>query len=110
MKRDLGLLLLRLRSGQLGAYPTLEEAKRYPFTTAERQMIASMPMRSFVGDAAEVNRQVRDLADQSQADEVMVTTFLPEPDDRRRMIAEMARVFELREGWSPAATQESVAS
>jgi hypothetical protein len=41
---------------------------------------------------------------------VMVTTFLPEPDDRRRMIAEMARVFELREGWSPAATRESLAS
>jgi alkanesulfonate monooxygenase SsuD/methylene tetrahydromethanopterin reductase-like flavin-dependent oxidoreductase (luciferase family) len=69
-----------------------------------------MPMRSFVGDAAEVHRQVRDLADQSQADEVMVTTFLPEPDDRRRMIAEMARVFELREGWSPATTREPVAS
>jgi alkanesulfonate monooxygenase SsuD/methylene tetrahydromethanopterin reductase-like flavin-dependent oxidoreductase (luciferase family) len=69
-----------------------------------------MPMRSFVGDTAAVHRQVRDLADQSQADEVMITTFLPEADDRRRMIAEMARVFELREGWSPAATREPVAS
>jgi alkanesulfonate monooxygenase SsuD/methylene tetrahydromethanopterin reductase-like flavin-dependent oxidoreductase (luciferase family) len=104
------LLLLRLRSGQLGAYPTLEEARRYPFTAAERQMIASMPMRSFVGDADEVHRQVRDLADQSQADEVMVTTFLPEPDDRRRMIAEMARVFELQAGWSPATAREPIAS
>jgi alkanesulfonate monooxygenase SsuD/methylene tetrahydromethanopterin reductase-like flavin-dependent oxidoreductase (luciferase family) len=69
-----------------------------------------MPMRSFVGDATEVHQQVRDLADQSQADEVMVTTFLPEPDDRRWMIAEMARVFELPEGLSPAATREAVAS
>jgi alkanesulfonate monooxygenase SsuD/methylene tetrahydromethanopterin reductase-like flavin-dependent oxidoreductase (luciferase family) len=73
-------------------------------------MIASMPMRSFVGDIQEVHRQVRDLADQSQADEVMVTTFLPEPDDRRRMIADMARVFELPAGWSPAAAREPVAS
>jgi hypothetical protein len=40
----------------------------------------------------------------------MVTTFLPEPDDRRRMIADMARVFEVREGWSPASTREPVAS
>ena len=104
------LLLIRLRSGQLGTYPTLEEAKSHQFTAAERQMIDSMPMRSFVGDAAEVHRQVRDLADQSQADEVMVTTFLPEPDDRRRMIAEMARVFELQAGWSPAASREPVAS
>jgi luciferase family oxidoreductase group 1 len=104
------LLLLRLRSGQLGAYPTLEEAKRYPFTAAERQMIASMPMRSIVGDAAEVERQVSDLADRSEADEVMITTFLPEPADRRRMITEMARMFDLREGWSPADTREPVTS
>jgi luciferase family oxidoreductase group 1 len=104
------LLLLRLRTGQLGAYPTLEEARNYPFTAAERQMIDSMPMRSIIGDATEVHRQVSDLAERSEADEVMVTTFLPEPADRRRMIAEMARVFELREGWSPADTRMPVAS
>jgi luciferase family oxidoreductase group 1 len=104
------LLLLRLRSGQLGAYPTLEDAKRYSFTAAERQMISSMPMRSFVGDAEEVHRQVRDLADQAQADELMITTFLPEPDYRQRMIAEMARVFEIPAGWSPPAPREPVIS
>lgn len=96
------LLLLRLRTGQLGTYPTLEEAKRYRFSEAERQMIASMPMRSFVGDVEEVYRQVSDLAERTEADEVMVTTFLPEPADRWRMISEMARVFDLQSGWSPA--------
>jgi luciferase family oxidoreductase group 1 len=110
--RDLSLindlLLLRLRSGQLGAYPTLEEAKRYQFTAAERNMIDSMPMRSFVGDADDVHRQVDDLLERSGADELMVTTFLPEVADRRRMIEVMARVFGLQEGWSPAvASRES---
>jgi luciferase family oxidoreductase group 1 len=104
------LLLLRLRSGQLGAYPTLEEARRYRFTAAERQMIDSMPMRSFVGDPEEIYRQVSDLADQSQADELMITTFLPEADDRRRMISDMARVFELSAGWSPPAAREPITS
>jgi alkanesulfonate monooxygenase SsuD/methylene tetrahydromethanopterin reductase-like flavin-dependent oxidoreductase (luciferase family) len=96
------LLLLRLRSGKLGTYPSLEEAQAYEFTAAERAMIASMPMRSIVGDAAEVYRQIVDLAARSGADEVMLTTFLPEPTDRRRMVTEMARAFGLREGWSPA--------
>ncbi len=104
------LLLLRLRSGQLGTYPTLEEAKRYAFTAAERQMIASMPMRSLVGDAEDVHRQVTDLADRALADEVMMTTFLPEPNDRRRMIEAMAREFDIQEGWSPAVAKEPVAS
>jgi luciferase family oxidoreductase group 1 len=96
------LLLLRLRSGQLGQYPTLEEARNYQFSAAERQMIESMPMRSFVGDPEEVHRQVSDLAERSRADELMLTTFLPEPEDRRRMVNEMARLFALEEGWSPA--------
>ena len=101
------LLLLRLRSGQLGKYPTLDEAKRYQFSAAERQMIASMPMRSFVGTAEEVHRQVVDLADRGGADEVMITTFLPEAADRRRAIGEMARAFGLREGWTPAPLAET---
>jgi luciferase family oxidoreductase group 1 len=101
------LLLLRLRSGQLGTYPTLKEAKRYQFSAAERQMIDSMPMRSIVGVAEEVKRRIDDLADQGQADEVMITTFLPEPADRRRAVVEMARVFGLREGWTPAETAEA---
>ncbi|MBA3450104.1 MAG: LLM class flavin-dependent oxidoreductase [Chloroflexia bacterium] len=103
------LLLLRLRSGQLGTYPTLEEAKRYAFSAAERQVIDAMPMRSIVGDREEVHRQVSDLAERAMADEVMVTTFLPEPEDRRRMIEAMASAFDLQEGWSPPVMMEPVA-
>jgi alkanesulfonate monooxygenase SsuD/methylene tetrahydromethanopterin reductase-like flavin-dependent oxidoreductase (luciferase family) len=73
-------------------------------------MIDSMPMRSFVGDPEEIYRQVSDLADQSQADELMITTFLPEADDRRRMISDMARVFELSAGRSPPAAREPITS
>jgi luciferase family oxidoreductase group 1 len=100
------LLLLRLRTGQLGTYPTLEEAQRYPFSAAEREMIRAMPMRSHVGTADDVHRQIVDLADRTEADEIMVTTFLPEPHDRQRMIEALARQFGLREGWSPAATTD----
>ena len=91
------LLLLRLRTNQRGSYPTFDEARRYPFTPAERELIASMPMRSLVGDITHVQQQIDDLADRSRADEVMVTTFLAEQDDRRRMITELARTYALRE-------------
>lgn len=103
------LLLLRLRSGQLGKYPTLDDARNYQFSAAERQMIEAMPMRSIVGDPEEVHRQIVDLADRSLADEVMITTFLPEAIDRKRTIVEMARLFALEEGWSPAHVAESIA-
>ena len=97
------LLKLRLRTGQLGRYPTLDEAKRYPFTATERELIASMPMRSFIGDAAGVHRQITDLAERSLADEIMVTTFLPEQEDRLRMITDLASVFGLGQQSQPAA-------
>ena len=96
------LLLLRLRTGQLGAYPSLEEATRYPFTPAERELIAAMPMRSLVGDVTAVHRQIVELVERTTADEVMVTTFLADPADRRRMLTELAAAFGLEA--RPAAT------
>jgi luciferase family oxidoreductase group 1 len=89
------LLRLRLRTGRFGRYPTLAEAKAYPFTEAERTAIAAMPMRSLVGTAAEVRDQIDDLAERSHADEVMITTFLAELEDRRRTIVALAAAFDL---------------
>ena len=89
------LLRLRLRTGQLGRYPTLAEAKAYPFTPAERAVIAAMPMRSLAGTATEVRDQIDDLAERSQADEVMITTFLAELADRQRTIVDLAAAFAL---------------
>ena len=89
------LFLLRLRTGQRGSRPTLEEARNYQFTPAERAFIASTPMSYLAGDAASVHRQIADLAEQAQADEVMITTFLPNPDDRKRAITCLAKEFGL---------------
>ena len=97
------LLLLRLASGQRGGRPTLEEARRHRFTPAERALLASTPMRYLAGDAAGVREQIAALADQAQADEVMLTSFLAEPDDRRRAVAHLARAFGLQERPAPGA-------
>ncbi|HEX5500650.1 MAG TPA: hypothetical protein VFX03_15545, partial [Thermomicrobiales bacterium] len=89
------LLRLRLRTGQHGRYPTLAEATAYRFTEAERAAIAAMQMRSLIGTATEVRDQIDDLADQSEADEVMITTFLAELDDRQRTLVDLAAAFAL---------------
>ena len=91
------LLLLDLRRGQPGRYPTREEATSYVFSDADRAALAAMPLNYLAGDGVEIHRQVTDLVAQSGADEVMVTTMLPEPDDRRRVVTEIARVFGLVE-------------
>jgi luciferase family oxidoreductase group 1 len=89
------LFLLRLRSGQRGGRPTVAEARAYQFTPAERAAIAAMPMRYFAGDAASVQQQITTLADEAQADEIMITTFLANPADRARALTGLAGAFGL---------------
>ncbi|MGH2560102.1 MAG: LLM class flavin-dependent oxidoreductase [Thermomicrobiales bacterium] len=91
------LLLLRLRTGKLGRYPTLEEARTYAFTDAERSVLAAMPLNYLAGHAAGVHAQIIDLADRCQADEIMITTMLPGLADRQRTITQLARAFGLTE-------------
>ncbi|MCC6315460.1 MAG: LLM class flavin-dependent oxidoreductase [Thermomicrobiales bacterium] len=102
------LLLLRLRTGKLGQYPTREEAVAYRFTPDERALLAALPLNYIAGDAAAVHRQVAALADESGADEIMLTTMLPEPDDRTRVVAAMAREFDL--GPTPAGSDPAAAA
>jgi luciferase family oxidoreductase group 1 len=90
------LFLLRLRTGQLGQYPTIEEARDYPWTPQERAFLASMPLNYIAGDAAEVRRQVEAFADEAGADEIMLTTMLPNRVDRERTLVHLAREFGLQ--------------
>lgn len=91
------LLLLRLRSGNLDHYPTLDEARAYSLTDGDRTALAAMPLNYLAGDAADVHRQISQLLEQSLADEVMITTMLPDPEDRRRTITHLAQAFDLTE-------------
>ena len=58
-------------------------------------------MRYLAGDAAGVREQLTALADEAGADEVMLTTFLAEPDERRRAITLLAQAFGLQERAAP---------
>jgi len=91
------LVILWLRSGKLGRYPSLDEAINYPFTDQERQMIATMPINYLAGDPKQVHDTIVGMMDATQADELMITTLLPSPEDRRRTLTELAREFEMAE-------------
>jgi luciferase family oxidoreductase group 1 len=95
------LILLRLRTNRPEMVsPTLEEALAYRFTPQEELLIESMPLNTVVGTAKQVHDRLQTLAAEAQVDELMVTTLLPEPADRERMITHLAMAFGL--GISPA--------
>lgn len=97
------LFLLRLRSGRFDHYPTLQEALDYRWSPQEQAMLAMMPMRYIAGVADSVQQQIAALAEQADADEVMITTTLPDREDRTRTIVELARAFGLAERPAPEA-------
>jgi len=84
------LFMLRVVTGQMGRYPTLDEARAHRWTPRERSLLASLPMSSIVGDAESVWRQIDTRAEETGADEVMVATSLPDPDLRELTLRALA--------------------
>ena len=84
------LMILRLVRGERGARPTREQARACQFTEADRAAIRRMPGRRLVGMPDAVAAEVRALAEQTQADEIMLMTMVPDLDVRLRTLERMA--------------------
>jgi luciferase family oxidoreductase group 1 len=87
------LSFLRLRSGRPGPLPSPEEAASYPYTSLDREIIASRQSSSIVGSPETVRRGLTELLAATDADELMITTMVFDPADRLRsfeLVAEIA--------------------
>jgi luciferase family oxidoreductase group 1 len=91
----LELVLLRFRTGKMGRFPSIEEAKNYPYTPDEREVIEMNRERSFVGSPATVRARLTELADACGVREVMITTMTHDHSDRRRSYELLADAFAL---------------
>jgi len=91
----LQLVLLRFRTGRMGRFPTIEEAKNYSYSPEELVVIAMNRERSFVGSPATVREQLTRLADAGGVSEIMITTMTHEHADRRRSYELLAEAFSL---------------
>jgi luciferase family oxidoreductase group 1 len=95
LARPLELTLLRFRTGKMGRFPSIEEAKNYPYAPEERAVIEMNRDRSFIGSPATVHAQLTRLADDAGVDEIMITTMTHEHADRRRSYELLAEAFGL---------------
>ncbi len=68
------LSLLRARTGQPSTLPSPDEASTYPYTAADRELIASATASHVVGDPDVVVGELNRLAAATGVDELMVTT------------------------------------
>ena len=78
------LAFLRLRQGEYGPYPTLEDAANAQLNAGERAFVADWLDKNIVGGPSTVRTKLDRLLEATRADELMVLTTVPEPEARKR--------------------------
>ena len=92
------LNFLRRSRGQFLPLASPEEAQAYPYSPAEREHMRAHRERLFVGSPATVKARLMPLVEATQADEVMITSFIYDHGARKRSYEVMAEAFGLAAG------------
>jgi alkanesulfonate monooxygenase SsuD/methylene tetrahydromethanopterin reductase-like flavin-dependent oxidoreductase (luciferase family) len=89
---------VRRRRGEYLPLENPEEATAYPYSPAERSLIARNRARLFVGTKTTVLERLAAMIDATKADEVMVTTMIYDHAARRHSYELLAEAFGLDAG------------
>lgn len=85
------------RGGFHEPLPSVQEATTYPYTDYEREFLEASRGRVFVGSPSTVGTQLRELATQSGAGEIMVTSLIHDHQTRKHSYELLAQEFALQE-------------
>jgi luciferase family oxidoreductase group 1 len=93
LSRPARLSMARLRSGMPSRMPSNEEAAAHRFSEKDEAKIRDLTGSAIVGGPETVRRRLEELAEETQADELMITTMVFDHEDRMRsyeLVAELA--------------------
>lgn len=90
---SLGLMFLRLRLGEVGQFPSIAEAKAYPYTEQEKAVAQAAMNRAIVGDPQQVTARLKQLAHDTAADELILSTMLHDPQARQQSYAQIMQAW-----------------
>lgn len=96
LSRSRDLWFVRLLQGAPGPVPTVEEATDYPYADSERQVIEANRDKRAVGTPEQVKAKLLSLAEEFDADEMMILTITHDPVARARSYALLAEQFGLK--------------
>ncbi|GGJ35913.1 LLM class flavin-dependent oxidoreductase [Deinococcus roseus] len=92
----LDLLRVRLSQGISKPFPTVEEARAYPYTERDRQLIQMYRHSLVLGSPQEVKAELLQLAEQVKARELILSTTVPGQKERLRSYQLIAEAFGLQ--------------
>lgn len=94
----LKLGLYRLVTGHMDKAPTLEEALATEIPPQGLIQIGGMLQNHFVGTPESVAKEVKAFADDCAADEVMITSWIPQRENRELTLHEFKRAWDAIDG------------
>jgi len=97
------LSFVRLRTGHPGRFPSPEEASAHVYSPEEQLVLSSRAAGQIVGGPDTVRQQLVELIEETQADELMVTTAVYEHEDRVRSYELVADIAGLKPVGAPLA-------
>ena len=86
--------IYRLLTGQLGPSPSLEEARAVEIPSQIEPQMRAMLANQFIGTPESLAREIRALADECQADEVMITSWIPERENRELVLRDLLAAWQ----------------
>jgi luciferase family oxidoreductase group 1 len=89
------LFVVRLYTGRMGPYPSVEEAEAHAYTPHERAIVRHVRGRTVVGTPEQVRERLTALAAEYDADELVIVTITHDPKARLRSYELLAGAFEL---------------
>ncbi|SEN74046.1 LLM class flavin-dependent oxidoreductase [Actinacidiphila rubida] len=95
MARPGALMMMRARQGKQSALPSAHAAERYPYTPEEREFVGGWLNGVVHGTPDAVRAGLTDLQLRTGADELMLTTLIPDATARALSYALVAREFAL---------------
>lgn len=93
LAKTLDLSRVRLQRGEFSPLPTPEAAANYPYNAVERAVVEKNRRRQFVGSPETVHAELSAFARRTDADELMVTSFIHSHVDRLRSYELLADAF-----------------
>jgi luciferase family oxidoreductase group 1 len=81
--------IYRLLMGGMGPSPSLEEARQIDIPAAAALQVGSMLGNQFIGTPESIAQELKAFADESGADEVMITSWIPDRENRRMALREL---------------------
>lgn len=81
--------------GQLTTFPSVETAKRYPYSEEEKEILQANRTRMVVGDSESVTAQLNQLITQFKADELLLVLLMPGLAARKKAIELLAGSFDI---------------